>query len=358
MFQWLREKNEKRFRRTFRIANIFNSFTCIDEEKFMTKMNLVQAINSALKNEMERDSKIIILGEDVGINGGVFRVTDGLWQKFGEERVIDTPLAEAGIVGVSVGLAVNGMNPVAEIQFDGFMAPAFDQIISHISRMRSRSRGRFSCHLVIRSPYGGGIRALEHHSESPEAHFAHTPGIKVVIPSCPYDAKGLLISAIRDQDPVIFLEPKRIYRAIKEEVPDEAYTVPIGEAKIVQDGADVTLIAYGAMIKIAKEAAEKLKDKCSVEIIDVRSIFPLDEKKIIESVKKTGRAVVLHEAPKTSGFGAELASLIQEKAFLHLKSPIKRVAGYDVPVPLPKLENYYLPDVARIVSAIEQSISF
>jgi len=318
-------------------------------------MNMVQAINSALEQEMERDKNILILGEDVGRNGGVFRVTEGLWQKFGEERVVDTPLAESGIIGSAIGLAVNGFKPIAEIQFDSFSFPAFDQLLNHAARIRNRSRGRFSCPIVVRIPFGGGIKALEHHSESPEVHFAHQPGLKVVVPSSPYEAKGLLVSAIRDPDPVIFLEPKRIYRSIKEEVPEESYSIPF-EAKIIQEGTDVTVISYGAMLKTVKETAEE--SKYSAEIIDLRSISPLDSDTIVNSVKKTGRAVIVHEAPKNFGVGAEIVAQINENCLLSLKAPVERVCGWDVNIPLPKLEKYYFPDADRISKAIEKVMSF
>lgn len=324
----------------------------------MTVMNMVQAINSALKSEMERDETVVLLGEDIGRNGGVFRVTEGLWKKFGELRVMDTPLAESAITGTSIGMAIYGLKPVAEIQFDGFSIPTLDQLVNHASRIRNRSRGRFHVPMVVRVPYSGGIRALEHHSDSPETYFAHTPGLKVVVPSGPYDAKGLLVSAIRDPDPVIFLEPKRVYRAIKEDVPEEDYTVPIGEAKIIQQGDDVTLISYGAMMKIAREAVEKLGGKYSVELIDLRSLSPLDDKTFIDSVKKTGRCVIVHEAPRTLGIAAEIIARINEKALLSLKAPVERVTGFDVVYPLPKLENYYLPNSERVSNAIEKVVAF
>jgi len=320
-------------------------------------MNMVQAINSALKTEMERDSTVLTLGEDVGKNGGVFRVTEGLWQQFGDERVVDTPLAESAIVGTSIGLAINGFRPVAEIQFDGFSIPALDQLVSHAAKIRTRSRGRFNCPIVVRIPYGGGIRALEHHSESPEVHFAHQPGLKVVVPSSPYEAKGLLISAIRDPDPVVYLEPKRVYRAIKEEVPEESYTLPF-EAKTVQEGSDLTIISYGAMLKIVREAVEKLNGKYSVEILDLRSLNPLDVDAIVSSVRKTGRAVVVHEAPKTYGVGAEVIARINENCLLSLEAPVERVAGWDVNIPLPKLEKYYFADSERVLVAIEKVMTF
>lgn len=323
----------------------------------MTVMNMVQAINSALSQEMERDKTIILLGEDIGKDGGVFRVTEGLWQKFGE-RVIDTPLAETAIIGTSIGLAINGMKPVAEVQFDGFSLPMLDQLINHASRMRNRTRGRFHVPLVLRIPYGGGIRALEHHSDSPETHFVHTPGLKVVVPSSPYTAKGLLASAIRDSDPVIYMEPKKIYRAIKEEVPDESYTIDIGKAQVWQEGSDVTMIAWGAMVKTVREAAEQVKGKYSVEVLDLLSLSPLDADAVVNSVKKTGRAVVVHEAPKTLGFGAEIVAAINEKALLSLEAPVIRVTGYDVVTPLPKLENYFFPSADRVVKGIEQVMEF
>ncbi|MBM4278612.1 MAG: alpha-ketoacid dehydrogenase subunit beta [Deltaproteobacteria bacterium] len=325
----------------------------------MPRLNMVEAINLALREEMERDDRIVVLGEDVGREGGVFRVTDGLQARFGDDRVVDTPLAEAGIVGTAMGMALYGLRPIAEIQFDGFLYPCLDQITNHIGRMRNRSRGRFTCPLVIRVPYGGGIHAPEHHSESPEAILAHTPGIKVVIPSTPYEAKGLLLSSIRSPDPVIFLEPKRIYRAIREEVPEGDYTIPLGKARMVQKGKDVTVIAWGAMVREVLNAAEELKgDKINLEIIDPRTISPMDVDSIIHSVRKTGRVVIVHEAPKTCGLGAEIIALINEKAFLSLQSPIERVTGFDIPVPLLKSEHYYLPNPKRIVMAVKKVMSF
>ncbi len=320
---------------------------------------MVEALNQALGEELERDGRVIIFGEDVGKEGGVFRVTDGLQKKFGPDRVIDTPLAELAISATALGMAIYGLRPVAEIQFEGFLYPCLDQIINHIGRMRNRSRGRFTCPLVIRSPYGGGIHAPEHHSDSPEALLAHTPGIKVVIPSTPYEAKGLLVSSIRDPDPVIFMEPKRIYRAIREEVPEGDYTIPLGKARLVQEGKDVTVIAYGAMLREALNAAEQLKgDKIDAEVIDLRTISPMDVEMIVSSIKKTGRGVVVHEAPKTCGLGAEIVAMINEKAFLSLQAPIERVTGFDIPVPLMKTENYYLPNAKRIVIAAKKVMSF
>ncbi|MBI2543209.1 MAG: alpha-ketoacid dehydrogenase subunit beta [Candidatus Aenigmarchaeota archaeon] len=322
------------------------------------KLNLVQSINLALKQEMTRDPNVVLLGEDIGKDGGVFRVTEGLWQQFGDNRVIDTPLAEVGIISVSIGMAIAGMKPVPEVQFDGFSLPMLDQLYNHAGRMRKRSQGRWHVPLVLRVPHGGGIRALEHHSESLEAFFTHIPGIKVVTPSGPYNAKGLLVSSIRDSDPVVFLEPKRIYRAIKEEVPEDEYTIPLNKAEVVQEGSDVTVIAWGAMQKIVREAVEQLAGKYSVEILDLLTLYPVDRKTIIDSVKKTGRAVVVHEAPRTCGYGAELIATINDQALLNLEAPVARVTGYDIPMPLPKLENYYIPDVTRINRAIENVMEF
>ncbi len=325
----------------------------------MAKLNMVEAINLALREEMERDRRVMVLGEDVGREGGVFRVTDGLQQKFGTDRVIDTPLAESGIVGTAFGLAVNGFIPIAEIQFEGFLYPCLDQITNHIGRIRNRSRGRFTCPLVIRSPYGGGIHAPEHHSDSPEAIFMHTPGIKVVIPSTPSEAKGLLVSSIRDPDPVIFLEPKRIYRAIREEVPEGGDAIPLGKARLVKEGKDVTVIVWGAMVREVTNAAEQLsKEKIDVEVIDPRTLSPLDVDAIVNSIRKTGRGVVVHEAPRTCGPGAEIIALINEKALLSLQAPVERVTGFDIPVPLSKSEHYYLPNPKRIVMAVKKVMNF
>lgn len=324
----------------------------------MTVATIVQAINMALRQEMKRDRKVMILGEDVGLDGGVFRATDGLIREFGAERVCDTPLAELGIVGTSIGLAINGMRPVAEIEFSGFMYATFDQILSHAVRIRTRSRGSYSCPMVIRTPYGGGIRALELHCESGESIFAHVPGLKMVIPSNPYDAKGLLASAIRDPDPVIFYEPMRIYRAIKQDIPEEDYTVPLGKAQVMQEGNDLTLISWGSMFKQSMDAVAKMNSKYSVELIDLRTISPLDEDTIIASVKKTGRCVVVHEAPRTCGFAAEIVAQINEKALLSLQAPVERVTSPDVPFPMSKLENYYFPSQERIVKGIEKVMSF
>src|SRR3989344_1703436 len=321
------------------------------------KLNMVEAINLALKQELGKNKRMIILGEDVGRDGGVFRVTDGLIDLY-KDRVIDSPLSEAGIVGMSIGMAINGLIPVVEIQFEGFTYPAIDQIISHASRLRNRSRGRFTVPLVIRSPIGGGIKALEHHSESPEAYYMHTPGIKVVVPSRPYNAKGLLISAIRDPDPVIFFEPKKIYRAFKEEVPEEEYTIPLGKAEILKEGEDVTLIGFGAWIKNCLEAAEELKNEISVEVLDLQTLSPLDVDAIIDSVKKTGRAVVVQEAQKTCGIASEITSLINEKAFLNMEAPVEVLAGVDTITPMPKLEDYYFPNTKKIVKLVRKVNSF
>ena len=324
----------------------------------MVVANIVQAVTLGLKQELARDKNVVVLGEDVGLNGGVFRATDGLQKEFGPDRVIDTPLAELGIVGASIGMAVNGLRPVAEIQFSGFMYAAFDQLLSHAGRIRMRSRGRFTCPLVVRAPYGAGIRALELHCESGEAIYSHTPGLKMVIPSNPYDTKGLLAAAIRDPDPVIFYEPMRIYRAIKQEIPDEEYFVPLGKANVVQHGDDLTLIAWGAMLKTCQDAIEKLNNKYSVELIDLRTINPYDAETIISSVKKTGRCVIAHEAMKTCGVAAELIAAINEKALLSLEAPVVRVTAPDVPVPFAKLESYYLPDANRVLRGIEKVMMF
>jgi pyruvate dehydrogenase E1 component beta subunit len=325
----------------------------------MAKRNIVEAINRGLMEEMEKDSSVMVLGEDVGKEGGVFRVTDGLQSKFGPKRAVDTPLAESGIVGVALGLAVKGFRPVAELQFMGFLPPALDQIICHISRMRNRSRGRYTCPMVIRMPYGGGIHAPEHHSESIEAMVAHIPGIKVVIPSTPHDAKGLIVSAIRDPDPVLFCEPKRIYRAIKEEVPDGEYTVPIGEASVVREGDDVTVICWGGMVREVLNAAERIKEEgVNAEVIDLRTISPLDDKTILTSVQKTGRAVIVHEAVRTCGLGAEIIARINEKALLSLDAPVERITGFDTVFPLYKLEQYYLPGPDRILRGVRKVMAF
>jgi pyruvate dehydrogenase E1 component beta subunit len=322
----------------------------------MANLTLVQAINLALIQEMEADPRVLILGEDVGRNGGVFRVTEGLWQRFGADRVVDTPLAESGIIGTAIGLAMAGLRPVPEIQFEGFLGPAYDQITTHAARMRTRTRGALTVPLTIRVPVGGGIHAPELHSDSPEAIYAHTPGLKVVMPSSPYDAKGLLISAIRDPDPVIYFEPKRIYRAFREEVPEDEYTIPIGPARIVTEGDDMTMISWGASVIQCMQAIEKSGK--SIELIDLRTISPLDTQTIISSVKRTGRAIIVHEAPLTAGLGAEIASRIMEQCFLYLEAPVQRVTGFDTIMPYYKLELEYLPDAPRIGKAIEELAAY
>jgi pyruvate dehydrogenase E1 component subunit beta len=324
----------------------------------MANLTLVQAINLALAQEMEVDERIVILGEDVGLNGGVFRVTEGLQQRFGAERVIDTPLAESGIVGTAIGLAMAGMRPIPEIQFEGFLGPAYDQIVNHAARYRSRTRGAITIPLTLRVPVGGGIHAPELHSDSPEAIYTHSPGIKVVMPSTPRDAKGLLISAIRDPDPVIFFEPKRVYRSFREEVPEDEYTIPIGEAKIVSEGDDLTMITWGASVFDCLGALDTLPEDVSVELIDLRTITPIDIDTIVQSVQKTGRAVVVHEAPKTCGLGAEISSIIQEHCFLQLEAPVQRVTGFDTIMPYYKLEKAYLPDATRVASAVKECLAY
>jgi pyruvate dehydrogenase E1 component beta subunit len=322
----------------------------------MANLTLVQAINLALIQEMELDDRIILLGEDIGPNGGVFRVTDGLHARFGGDRVVDTPLAESGIIGTAVGLAMAGLRPIPEIQFEGFLGPAYDQITTHAGRMRARTRGAFTVPMTIRVPVGGGIHAPELHSDSPEAIYAHHPGLKVVMPASPYDAKGLLISAIRDPDPVIYFEPKRIYRAFREEVPEDEYTIPIGEARVVTEGEEMTIISWGASVVQCMNAIDK-SDR-SIELIDLRTIYPLDTETIAKSVQKTGRAIIVHEAPKTCGFGAEIASRIMEHCFLYLEAPIQRVTGFDTIMPYYKLELDYLPEAERIGKAIEELAAY
>lgn len=324
----------------------------------MTTLNIVQTVNHTLRDEMRRNGDIVVLGEDVGVDGGVFRATEGLAQEFGQNRVIDTPLAESGIIGISIGMALYGMRPVPEIQFMDFIYPAFDQIQSELAKFRYRSGGQFTCPLVIRTPYGGGIKGSHYHSQSTEAFFTHTPGLKVVIPSTPYDTKGLLTSALRDPDPILFLEPKRIYRTVRGDVPDEDYSIPIGRAKVVHEGNDVVVFAYGAMLHVAMEAAELAAlSGISVEVVDIRTLLPFDIETIIASVQKTGRVVILHEACKTCGFGAEIAAQIAERAILHLKAPIVRVAGYDTPFPF-ILEDDYMPNAKRVLRAIEKVHNF
>ncbi len=318
-------------------------------------VNMVQALNQAMHQEMERDGRVVVLGEDVAVDGGVFRLTEGLLDTFGPERVIDTPLAESTIVGASIGMAAAGLRPIAEIQFMGFIYLAMNQLIAHAARLRNRSRGRFTVPLVVRTPYGAGVRALEHHSESTEALFCQIPGLKVVVPSTPYDAKGLLLAAIRDEDPVIFLEPTKLYRAGRQEVPDSFYEVPLGKAKVVREGEDLTIVAWGAMIPVSQKAAEMVeKNGLFPEIIDLRTLAPFDRKTVLESVKRTGRLLIVHEAPKTCGLGAEIAALVAEKAIFQLEAPILRIAGQDITVPMAKSEDYYYPDPERVATAIKK----
>ena len=322
-------------------------------------LTLVQAVRDGLHTELREDDDVVVMGQDVGKNGGVFRATEGLFDEFGGDRVIDTPLAESGIVGTAVGMAAMGMRPVPEIQFSGFMYPGFDQIVSHMARFRTRSRGRFTLPMTLRAPYGGGIRAPEHHSESKEAFYAHEAGLKVVIPSTPADAKGLLAASIRDPDPVIFLEPKLIYRAFREAVPEEPYTVPIGEAATRREGDDVAVFTYGAMTRPTLEAAETLGEEgIECEVVDLRTVSPLDREAIVAAFEKTGRAVVVHEAPKTGGLAGEITAILQEEALLYQEAPIGRVTGFDVPYPLYALEDYYLPSAARIEEGILEAVEF
>ncbi|TCP62476.1 alpha-ketoacid dehydrogenase subunit beta [Baia soyae] len=319
----------------------------------MAELTMVQAICDALQVALEEMPEVLLLGEDIGKNGGVFRATDGLWEQFGDERVIDTPLAEAGIIGSSIGLAVNGFKPVAEVQFLTFIYPAFEQIISHIARLHTRTQGAFPNSIVIRAPYGGGIRAPELHSDSTETFFVHTPGLKVVVPSTPSDAKGLLLAAIKQPDPVIFLEPMKLYRAFKEEVPTGWYEIPLGSARLVQTGTDVTIIAWGAMVPVAMQGASECeKSGISCEVIDLRTLDPVDEETIIQSVTKTGRVVIVQEAPRTLGLGSELMAMIQEQAFYSLEAPMVRVTSYDVPVPMYALEDDFRPTAEKVAQAV------
>lgn len=322
-------------------------------------MTMVQALNLALQQEMTADDCVVVLGEDVGMDGGVFRVTDGLIKEFGEQRVVDTPLAESAIVGMAIGMAAYGLRPVCEIQFSGFAYHNFHQLENHAARLRWRTRGRYSVPMVLRAPYGAGVRALEHHSESREAYWAHTPGLKTVIPSGPRNARALMVSAIRDPDPVVFYEAKALYRAYREEVPNDVETLPIGEPQIARDGTDVTMIAYGAMMRPSMAAADLLADEDGIqaEVIDLLTVSPLDDTILTASVKKTGRAVVVHEAPRSFGPGAEIVARIMEGAFFYLEAPIERVTGYDVIIPLFSREKYYLPSVSRIVEAVRRTLN-
>lgn len=325
----------------------------------MAVMTMVQALNSALDIKLGDDPNVLSFGEDAGVEGGVFRVTENLHQKYGEQRVFDTPLAESGIVGTAVGMCLAGLRPVVEIQFCGFVYPAFNQIVSHVARMHNRTRGHYRMAMVIRFPYGGGIKAIEHHSESMEAFYAHTPGLKVVIPSTPYDAKGLLISAVECDDPVIFMEPKRIYRAIKQEVPEEKYSIPIGKAKVIQEGEDLTIVTYGAMVReVQKAVAIAKREGISVEVIDLRTISPLDRETVAQSIRKTGRFLSVTEGPRSFGVGAELIAMANEEAFLHLQAPPTRLSGFDTIVPYPKGEHFYFYPPERIFYEIKKVVEY
>jgi len=318
----------------------------------MAELTLVEAVNDALHAELARDETVLVMGEDVGRAGGVFRATAGLRERFGPDRCVDTPLAEAGILGTAVGLCMAGWRPVCEMQYDAFSYPCLDQLITHVGRYRWRTGGRMEFPLTIRMPYGGGVRAPELHDDSPEAYYVHTPGIKVAIPSTPADAKGLLAAAIRDPDPVVIFEPKLVYRTARGEVPDGEHVVPLGQARVAREGGDVTLIAYGAMVPVCERAADELAAEASCEVLDIRSLRPLDEEAILASVAKTGRVVIVHEAPRTAGFGAELAALIAERAIFDLQGPVLRVTGYDVPYPYWSIEDAYMPSVERIAAAV------
>lgn len=325
----------------------------------MAVMTMVQAINSALETKLKEDPDVLCYGEDVGVEGGVFRVTENLQKQFGEARVFDSPLAESGIVGTAVGMCIAGLRPVVEIQFCGFVYPAFNQILSHVARMHNRTRGRYRMSMVIRFPYGGGIKAPEHHSESMEALYAHIPGLKVVIPSNPYDAKGLLISAIESDDPVLYLEPKKIYRAIKQDVPDEKFTIPLGQAKVMQEGQDLTLVSYGAMVREAQKAVVMAKKEgYSIELIDLRTISPIDKETLAQSIRKTGRVLSVTEGPKSFGVGAEIISIANEEAFLNLEAPPTRLAGFDTVPPYPRGEGWYFYPPERIFYEIKKLMDF
>lgn len=324
----------------------------------MAELNILEAVRSTLEQEMERNDKIIILGEDVGPNGGVFRATQGLIDKFGDKRVLDTPLNESGIIGFAIGMALYGLKPVPEIQFSDFIYPAMDQILSEMAKFRYRSGGEFPCPMVIRTPYGGGVKGSHYHSQSPEAYFSHTPGIKIVIPSNPYDTKGLLTSALRSEDPILFMEPKKIYRAFKEEVPDGEYTVPIGKANISREGSDLTLVSYGSMLHIALDAAELAsREGIDCEVIDLRTVYPLDIETLEKSVKKTGRFVSVTESPRTVGFGAELSALVAERWIEYMEAPILRVTGYDTPFPF-TLERHYMPTPERVLDYVRRAYNY
>ena len=320
----------------------------------MSELLLVEAVNDALHVEMERDPSVLVIGEDVGRLGGVFRATAGLQERFGADRCVDTPLAEAGILGTAIGLCMAGWRPVCEMQYDAFSYPALDQLINHVGRYRWRTRGTMSFPLVVRMPYGGGVRAPELHDDSPETYYVHTPGVKVAIPSNPADAKGLLTAAIRDPDPVVVFEPKLHYRTAKAEVPKGEHVVPLGQARVAREGTDVTLVAYGAMVPLAEQAADALADEASVEVLDLRTLKPLDEESLLASVAKTGRAVLVQEAPRTCGYMAEVAAVLAEKAIYDLQGPVLRVTGYDVPYPYWQIEDAYMPSVERVVDAVRR----
>lgn len=324
------------------------------------KLTLVQAVTDGLRSMLAEHDNVVLLGQDIGRNGGVFRATEGLFQEFGEDRVIDTPLAESGMIGTSIGLAINGFRPVVEMQFFGFIYPGFNQIMTHASRIRARTLGRWHVPMVIRAPYGAGVRAPEIHSDSMEALFTHMPGLKVVVPSNPYDAKGLLISAVEDPDPVLFLEPMKVYRAGRAEVPEEKYTVELGKAAQLKEGEDVTVLAWGAMVPMAKKAAEQAEKDLNItcDVLDLRTLYPLDREAITASVQKTGRVVIVHEAQATGGVSGDIISLVNDTSFLYLRSPIERVTGYDTPVPVFSLEEDYLPNEEKIKQAIERSVNF
>ncbi|HET7626755.1 MAG TPA: alpha-ketoacid dehydrogenase subunit beta [Bacillales bacterium] len=324
------------------------------------KLSLVQAVTDGLRTMLAEHEDVVLLGQDIGKNGGVFRATEGLFEQFGEDRVIDTPLAESGMIGTSIGLAMNGFRPVVEMQFFGFIYPGFNQLVTHATRIRARTLGRYHVPMVIRAPYGAGVRAPEIHSDSMEALFTHVPGLKVVVPSNPYDAKGLLIAAIEDPDPVLFLEPMKVYRAGRAEVPETKYTVEIGKAEKLSEGEDVTVLAWGAMVPTMKKAAKNAEKALGIscDVIDVRTLYPLDKETISESVQKTGRVVIVHEAHETGGVSGEIASLINDTSFLYLRSPIARVTGFDTPVPVFSLENDYLPNEQKIERAIEKVVRF
>jgi pyruvate dehydrogenase E1 component beta subunit len=324
----------------------------------LAELLMIEAINDCFHTELARDESVMVMGEDVARSGGVFRATAGLLERFGENRCVDTPLAEAGILGTAVGLCMAGWRPICEMQYDAFAYPCLDQLITHVGRYHWRTGGGMEFPLVVRMPYGGGVRAPELHDDSPEAYYVHTPGIKVAIPSTPADAKGLLAAAIRDPDPVVILEPKLIYRTERGDVPEGDYVVPLGKARIAREGADVTLVAYGAMVPLCERAAEVLEDEASIEVLDIRSLKPLDEDALLESAAKTGRVVIVQEAPRTAGFGAELAAILAEKAILDLRGPVLRVTGYDVPYPYWKIEDAYMPSVERVVDACRRLLEF